>query len=121
MARATQDITIWDETSDNSAMVDSEGRLKTITNNFFSNYINGNITVGISQIEAKVGVNRLSNRKGLDIHNNGNKTIYYGTTGVTVNNGQPLEKGQFVSLNIGDIAIYLISTSNQDVRIMEWA
>lgn len=32
MARATQDITIWDETNDNSAMVDSEGRLKVLIN-----------------------------------------------------------------------------------------
>ena len=166
----TQDVTIYDENSDNSLSVNSSGEAKTIskitdgtntatvTNNKLDvnatiiysgtekikiwngtqevevyNYqlnvndkltyaVNGAITIGTSQIEAKVNASRLSNRKSLDIYNNSNKVIYYGASGVTTSNGIPIQPNQFISVSAGDFGIYLISANTGlDVRIMEWS
>lgn len=85
--------------------------------------ISGSITVGASSIEAKVGANRLENRKSIIITNLGNGVLYWGDSSVAVNSGTPIYKNQDIELKISaNVAVYLISTqSNTDVRIVEMA
>lgn len=84
--------------------------------------VQGAITVTTSAIEAKVGASKLTGRKALTAHNNGNVIIYWGyTSGVTTANGTPLAAGQVGSWKVGDNqSIFLIATSgSQNVRITE--
>lgn len=75
-------------------------------------YVQSAITVGTSQVEAKVGGSRAANRKNLTIHNNCTNTFYVGPTGVTTANGRPIFKNQFYSTDDADLAIYLIAGSS---------
>lgn len=88
-------------------------------------YISANITVGTSQVEAKVGTSRLSGREMLVIYNDSNNTIFHGPSGVTTsgtNKGIPILKGEFVSMMAGDLGVFLISaTAGNSVIIQEWA
>lgn len=87
-----------------------------------SSYTSNVVTVGVSQVEAKVGVSRDPKRQLLIVYNNSNKTVYYGPTGVTTSTGVPLLKSQEVSIPIGDVAIYLIAGSaGNDVIVQEYA
>ena len=86
------------------------------------NFVGGTISVGTSQVEAKVGANRLSKREYLIIHNSGNNTIYYGPSGVTVSNGVPIVKDQTIGIPIGDIGVFVISSSGTNIiRVQEYA
>ena len=72
-------------------------------------YVTNSVNVTTSPVEAKAGGSRLSGRECVTIENTGNKTLYYGPTGVTASTGAPLFKGQFVSLPIGEnIGVFLI-------------
>jgi len=89
-------------------------------------YVSAKITVSTSQVEAKVGGSRLTNRQELLIYNGGTETIYYGPSGVTVagtgvNDGIPIKGQQVLNIQIGDqIALYLIaSNANTSVIIQE--
>lgn len=86
-------------------------------------YIAGVISVSTTQVEAKAGGSRLTNRECLRIYNNSNTTIYFGPTGVTASTGEPIFKNQWVNIPIGDIAVFLITASGtaSDVRIQEFA
>jgi len=86
-------------------------------------YVSGTISVTTSEIEAKVGVSPLTGREILTIYNGGNKTIFYGPTGVTIMTGIPIFKDQVVSLPIGQsLSIFLITYSGtQTARIQEFA
>jgi hypothetical protein len=87
-----------------------------------SSYISGALSVTISQIEAKVGASRLPFRQVLTIFNAGNKTIYYGPSGVTSANGVPIFSQQAINIPIGDLAVFLIASSGtQSVVIQEFA
>lgn len=82
--------------------------------------VSGAITVGTTAIEAKVGGSRYVLRKLLTVQNNGNQPIYYGySSAVTTASGTKLDKGEFLALQISDVAIWLIAGSNQNVRITE--
>lgn len=87
-------------------------------------YVNGAITVTTTAIEAKVGASRLAEREMVRIYNNDSAiTIFFGTTGVTTANGEPLRPGESVSLPAGpDIPVFLVATSGSvNVRVQEMA
>lgn len=82
-------------------------------------YASGAVSVTTSQIEAKVGANRLSNREALTITNKGNAIVYYGPSGVSSTSGDLLYKDQSVSLPIGDLGVFLITASGTATVIVQ--
>jgi hypothetical protein len=77
-------------------------------------YVSGAVAVSTSQVEAKVGANRLVGREGITITNKGPNRLYFGPSGVTSTTGDYLDKNQFVSIPIGDqIGVYLICATGQ--------
>lgn len=96
----------------------------TYLDDITNTYVSGSISISTSASQAKVGASRITNRKILRIYNNSNTTIYFGPTGVTSSNGEPLVKGQWVEVpTSGDIAVFLITASGtaSDIRIQELA
>ena len=81
------------------------------------------ISVGTSQVEAKVGGTRNALRQRIILYNDSNSVIYYGPTGVTTTGstkGIPVYKKQIVVIPVGDVAIYLIAGSaSNDVIVQE--
>lgn len=86
-------------------------------------YLQGTVSVTTTQIEAKVGGSRLSNRQMLRIYNASNNTIYMGPTGVTTTTGEPIVKGQWINIAVGDqVAVFLIAaTGTNSVIVSEWS
>lgn len=85
-------------------------------------YVAGVISVSTTQVEAKVGASRLQRREYVRIFNNSSGTIFFGPSGVTVSTGEPLFKNQWVSIPMGDIAVFVIAaTSLTDIRVQEFA
>ena len=85
-------------------------------------YVAGVINVSTIQIEAKVGASRLAGREYVRIFNNSAGTIFFGPSGVTISTGEPLFKNQWVSIPMGDIAVYCIAAAPlTDIRIQEFA
>lgn len=84
-------------------------------------YVTGVVTVGTSEVEAKAGTSVLDGRNFIMIQNKSSNTVYYGPTGLTVSNGIPIKKNQFVSFPVSDnISVYLISGSvGNDVIVQE--
>jgi hypothetical protein len=89
------------------------------------NYVSGRIVVGTTEVEAKVGGSRLNGREMLVIYNDSNRTIYHGPSGVTTtgaNKGIPILKGEYVTIMVGDLGVFLIAAqAGNDVIIQEWA
>lgn len=82
------------------------GEFDDVNNN---GYVSGSVAVTSVAVEAKVGASRLSGREVITITNKGNKTVYYGPSGVTSTSGDILYKDQFVSLPFGDsIGVFII-------------
>lgn len=72
-------------------------------------YVAGLVTVGITEVEAKVGGSRLEGRQELIIYNRAGSNIWFGPTGVTVLNGVQVQPGDTVNLPLGDqIPVYMI-------------
>jgi len=89
-------------------------------------YVHTTITVGTSEVEAKVAGSRLAGRQMLRIYNDSNNTIFIGSTGVTISGttkGEPLVKGNWINIPVGDAtAVYLIAGSaGNNIIISEWA
>lgn len=89
-------------------------------------YVSNRISVGTTQVEAKAGASALSNRQELIIFNDGNRTVYFGPTGVTstgATKGIPIDANETVNIQVGDsLQIFLITdTSTSDVIIQEFA
>lgn len=82
-------------------------------------YVSGSITVGTSEVEAKVGSSRESGRQRLRIYNDSNSTIYFGPSGVTTSSGEPLLKRQWIELEFGDIGVFLIANSSGNNVIIQ--
>ena len=80
-------------------------------------------SVTTAEILAAVGASNLTDRRSLIIFNNGSQTVYYGTTGVTSNNGVPIERGEVVTLLVGDTIDIFIATGagSADVVIQEFS
>ena len=84
--------------------------------------LEGALSVGISAIEAKVGISALTNRKVLTIYNNSNHLIYWGrTSSLLVSTGTPIKSDGFMVFEFSPTApLYLISAfTGCDVRITE--
>jgi hypothetical protein len=82
-------------------------------------YVSGSISVSTTQVEAKVGTNRLVGREVLTITNNGPNVVYYGPTGVTATTGDKLLKGQFLSTPLGSaIGLFLICATGQTATVI---
>ena len=81
------------------------------------------VSVGTSQVEAKVGGTRNANRQRVLLYNDSSSIIYYGPTGVTTTGstrGVPVFKKQIVVIPVGDVAVYLIAGSaSNDVIVQE--
>jgi hypothetical protein len=86
-----------------------------------SSFINSALTVTTSQTEIKVGLTPLDDREMVRIYNNSSQVVFYGATGVTVNNGEPIEPGSGISIPAGpNIAIYaIVATGTAELRIQE--
>lgn len=83
------------------------------------NYLTGVVSVGSTQVEAKVGVGRLSRREGITLTNKGPNRVFYGPTGVTVSTGDYLDKNQFVSLPLGEsIGVFLICDTGKTASVV---
>jgi hypothetical protein len=84
-------------------------------------WIQAVVTVGATQVEAKVGASRSTTREMIIIHNKSNATVYYGPSGVTITTGIPLLQNQFLELMVGsNQAVYLIAAAaNKDVIVAE--
>lgn len=85
-----------------------------ITKGPSTSYVQADVTVGTSAVEAKVGGSRLANRKRLIITNKSNVTIYIGPSGVTTTTGRPLLKDQQMFTDDGDIGVYMIAGSSSN-------
>jgi hypothetical protein len=83
--------------------------------------LDGSLTIGTTATEVKVGSQRLENRKFVFIYNNSNRKIYWGTTGVTVNNGSIIDKGEERIIRVDhNVPIFILSDfTNINVRIKE--
>lgn len=73
-----------------------------------SGYTSGEVTVGTTEVEAKVGGSILAGRETLYLENKGSTTIFYGPTGLSTSSGARLDKKQFVFLKPGTQSIFLI-------------
>ena len=81
----------------------------------------GNITVGTSATEAKVGASKLSERSMITIQPL-SEAVYFGyDSSVTIATGTKIYKGQIYPMEAGDkLTIYLISeNAGNDIRITE--
>ena len=99
----------------------NEVDVRDVANN---SYVTGSISVGTSEIEAKVGGSRLSERKAVRIFNNTSTIVYFGPTGLTSSIGEPIRRRQSVTVSAGpDLGVFLITASGTagDIRIQEIA
>lgn len=82
-----------------------------------------NTATAVSTVAVNVVTSALSGRKWLAYANEGNKTIYFGKTGVTTANGFPAHPGQQAVWRVGPaVAPQMIGgagASSEDIRIME--
>lgn len=72
------------------------------------------LTVGVTQVEVKVGGTRNALRQRVFIYNDSNSSCRYGPNGVTMTGstrGIQVFKRQVVAVPIGDVALYLICGS----------
>jgi len=83
----------------------------------------GLVTVGTTEVEAKVGGTRRDGRQMLRVYNKSNNIVYFGPTGVTTTTGEPIEKKQWVNIPASDsLALFLIAGSaSNDVIVSEWS
>ena len=89
--------------------ISQSGQFDDVNN---SNYLAASITVTTTQVEAKVGISKLTGRQLVILENLGNPDVYYGPSGVTTSTGIKLVKNAVVALPLGDlVSVYLITSS----------
>lgn len=77
------------------------------------------IIVSTSAVEAKAGVSRLAGRRVLSLMPL-NGILYYGfSDSVTTSNGMKVFTNQQISMDVGDVAVWLIAAGPVSVRIVE--
>ncbi len=69
------------------------------------------ISVPITQVEAIASGTDIDDRQFVRVYNNGNRTIYFGPTGVTSSTGEPLLKKQWIEIALKGQSLFLISAS----------
>lgn len=83
-------------------------------------YVTGSVSVGTTEIEAKVGGSPVDDRQIVTIHNKGPKEIFYGPTGLTSSTGTPLKKNQFACIPVGpDISVFMLTASSSSTVIVQ--
>ncbi len=78
------------------------------------------VAVSTSQVEAKIGASRDPLRQNIIIYNYGTSLVYVGPSGVTASGatmGIPVYKKQFLTMPVGDQAVYLISDGSTNVIV----
>ena len=80
-------------------------------------------TVGITIGAVVDGADELAARKSLWLYNNGNKTTYFGQTGITVATGFPLPPGSMAQMLAGDaMDVFMIADgAGMNVRTLQFA
>jgi len=91
-----------------------------------NSYVSSVVTVGTSQVEAKVGASPLTDRQVLIIKNGDVRSIYVGPTGVTTSGstkGIELERLGSLVFEVGpQISVFMIAGSaGTDVVVQELA
>lgn len=82
-------------------------------------YTSGSLSVGTSQVEARVGSQILTNRELLYLENRGDDIVYYGPTGVTPSTGAKLYKDQFAFIPAGaGISVFLICDTGESATVI---
>jgi len=84
-----------------------------------------NTATAVSLVAVDVVGTALTGRKWLYIANEGNKSLYFGKTGVTTANGWPMHRGERLEARVGaSITPQLIGgtgASSEDARVMEFS
>ncbi len=82
-----------------------------------------NATTAVSTSAVNVVSSALANRKWLFLANEGNKSLYFGKTGVTTSNGFPLHRGMQLECRVGPSVTPQViggtGASSEDLRVME--
>jgi len=82
------------------------------------------VSVGVTQIEAKVAATRDPDRQVLIIYNDSSVIIYYGPTGVAITGsakGIPLLPQQEVAIPVGNVGVFLIAgTASNNAIVQEF-
>lgn len=90
-----------------------------------ADYIAGTVTVGTSQVAARVGGSNLARRQEITIYNPTNNIIWVGPSGITASNtggGIPLGPEETLSLQYGaSIDIYLIAAQAGNTIVIQEA
>jgi len=86
-----------------------------------SSFLNSALIITTSPTEIKVGISALDDREMVRIYNNSSQVIFYGATGVSVANGEPIEPGSAISIPAGpNVAIYaIVASGTAEARIQE--
>lgn len=81
----------------------------------------GNVTVGLTTTELRIGGTDLEGRQTLVVYNDSNKRMYIGDSSVTISNGQPLDPRARAYINFGEEnRVYIISnTASLKARLWE--
>lgn len=84
-------------------------------------YVGGTITVGTTQVKAKVGANNLAGRQEMLVYSREtNAVVYFGPSGVTTSTGIPVGPGETVNLPYGEgIDVYFISATAGNVCVVQ--
>ncbi len=107
--------------------VDSSGRLRVVTavdiDDDLGDIAIQNTATAVSTSAVNVVASALAGRKWLYLANEGNKSLYFGKTGVTTVNGFPMHPGQQSEFRVGPaVAPQMIGgtgASSEDLRVME--
>jgi hypothetical protein len=87
---------------------------------YTDSYVSGSVSVGASQVQAKVGASNLVGREFIVLQNQGPQVVYYGPSGVTTTTGCRLEKNELIGLPIGaSVNIYLIAAGAGNTVIVQ--
>lgn len=91
---------------------------------FNNNMIVGNITVGTTAVEVKVGASALADRRIVKIYNmDSTNKVYIGTSsGVTTLTGFPVKPDSEITFTIAagsSVTLYAVAEGNVDVRVIE--
>ncbi len=82
-----------------------------------------NTATAVSTTAVNIVTSALANRKWLYLANEGNKSLYFGKTGVTAANGFPMHMGQQLEVRVGPSVTPQViggtGASSEDLRVME--
>lgn len=75
-------------------------------------FVHGDVTVGTTPVEARVGSANLPDRKMLLIQNKDTTTVFFGGASVTATNGIAIKSEQTLTINLSpNVTPYLVTQS----------